>query len=50
MGVYEVFECLTLKLAGKIELKKKQNKKEKVNVVKSENNINQKSKKCCSFL
>jgi len=46
LGVYEVFDCLTLKLAEKIELKKKQNKN-KVNINKSENNIKKKKIKCC---
>ena len=49
LEVYEVFDCLTLKLAEKIELKKKQ-KKDKVNIVKSENNIKQNKKRCCYFL
>ena len=48
MGVYEVFECLTLKLAEKIDLKKKQNEN-KVKVDKTGNN-KKKGKKCCWFL
>ena len=50
LGVHEVFDCLTFKLAGKIEMKKKQ-KEGKVNVTKSEseNNVKQK-KRCCWFL
>ena len=44
LGVYEVFDCLTLKLAEKIELKKKQ-KKDKVNITKTENN-NKTNKEC----
>ena len=49
LGVYEVFDCLTLKLAEKIELKKKQKeqKKVKVKVDNSENNDKQKKKRCC---
>ena len=45
LGIYDVFDCLTQKLAQKIELKKKQ-KIDKVNIVESNNN---KKKRCCFF-